>query len=325
MRVLILILAALPVWGQLAAITSGGTAPATPVDSNSGGGCTGSSGAWTCTGAATVTLTDATAPLIFYTTNGSTPTPSSTLYVTPFTSPGTTFTLKAVGCALDGNCGAILTSVYTISGASLAHVASSNVQHASTGTSTTFDITLNSQPTSSQGVIVFITPAAATTPTSYTITGAGCTFTRSIFSTNGVATRYLEIWKGISCSGSGGTTVTTTYSSTSTIIRGEAFLVDNLAADDVSTGTVSLSSNSILTGSVTPTVSTGLCASASYRSGGSGNGSVGGSWTLGLGPGGSLATPTAWIVPGSTAAEQATFTFSTAPDSGSVAVIACYK
>lgn len=91
--------------------------PGTPIDSNSGGGCSGSSGAWTCTGAATVTLTDAGSLALYYTVDGSTPScpATGTLYTTPFTSPGTTFTLKAIGCnGVTG--GGVLTSVYTITG-----------------------------------------------------------------------------------------------------------------------------------------------------------------------------------------------------------------
>ena len=88
----------------------------TPVDSNSGGSCTGSSGAWTCTGTTSVTITDATADFIRYTTNGSTPSfASGTLYTGAFNISATT-TLKAIGCTLlDAKCGGVLTSVYTIS------------------------------------------------------------------------------------------------------------------------------------------------------------------------------------------------------------------
>lgn len=92
--------------------------PNAPVDSNSGGGCTGSSGAWTCTSTPTITLTDASASTILYTTNGSTPAcpATGTLYTGAFSGLSSTFTLKAVGCnGLTG--GGVLTSVYTISAA----------------------------------------------------------------------------------------------------------------------------------------------------------------------------------------------------------------
>ena len=55
----------------------------TPVDTNSGGSCTGSSGAWTCTGTTTVSFTDASADFIRYTNDGST---------TPTFTTGTLFT-----------------------------------------------------------------------------------------------------------------------------------------------------------------------------------------------------------------------------------------
>lgn len=93
-------------------------APVTPIDTNSGGGCTGSSPSWTCTGAPTITLTDTTATTIVYTTSGTTPNcvGTGTLYTTPFTGPSSTFTLKAIGCNGISD-GAVLSSVYTISSA----------------------------------------------------------------------------------------------------------------------------------------------------------------------------------------------------------------
>ena len=100
----------------LAPIMSGaGDIPPAPVDANSGGGCTGSSGAWTCTGTPTITLTDASASTIFYSLT-TTPncTGTGTLYTGAFSGSGTTFTLTAIGCnGITG--GAVLTSVYTIS------------------------------------------------------------------------------------------------------------------------------------------------------------------------------------------------------------------
>lgn len=127
----------LPSFGQmLVAMVGGNEVPRTPVDSNSGGGCTGSSGAWTCTGAATITITDATASLIYYTTNGATPAcpATGTLYTTPFTGPGTTFTLKAIGCnGFTG--GGVLSSVYTIGGgtSSITQVSGKNCSASSGG------------------------------------------------------------------------------------------------------------------------------------------------------------------------------------------------
>lgn len=81
-------------------------APNTPVDSP-GAGSYGST--------QSVTITDATAQFILYTTNGSTPAcpATGTLYTGAFNISVTT-TLKAIGCnGVTG--GGVLTSVYTIS------------------------------------------------------------------------------------------------------------------------------------------------------------------------------------------------------------------
>ena len=89
----------------------------TPVDTNSGGSCTGSSGAWTCTGTTTVSFTDASADFIRYTNDGST-TPTfttGTLFTTGVSTASNT-TYKAIGCKVQNRkCGGVLTSVYTIS------------------------------------------------------------------------------------------------------------------------------------------------------------------------------------------------------------------
>lgn len=112
--IVILVLACRMLAAQVVSFAFNEGAPGTPVDSPSGGGCTGSSGAWTCTGATTITLTDSGALAIYYSTSGTPACPSTgTLYTGPFTSPSSTFTLRAVGCnGLTG--GGVLTSVYTI-------------------------------------------------------------------------------------------------------------------------------------------------------------------------------------------------------------------
>ncbi len=98
---------------------------AQPVDSNSGGGCTGSSPSWTCSGASTITLTDATsAAVICYRTDGNPITvvtpgtcpAGSTTYSAPFTSPSTSFTLISVGTKSGLLDSSQLSSVYTIGG-----------------------------------------------------------------------------------------------------------------------------------------------------------------------------------------------------------------
>lgn len=150
--------------------------PATPIDSNSGGGCTGSSGAWTCTGAATVTITDATAAVILYSVSGgSLACPATgTLYSAPFTSPGTTFTLTAIGCNGTAH-SATLTSVYTISGASpIAMIDHKGVQATSAGgTATT--ATMNCTGANSLGAFVTSYTSGYVTPTVTDSTGSNNT------------------------------------------------------------------------------------------------------------------------------------------------------
>ena len=88
-------------------ILSGTDAPSTPVDSP---------GAGTYSSTQSVTITDATAQFILYTTSGSAPAcpATGTLYSGAFNISVTT-TLKAIGCnGVTG--GGVLTSVYTISG-----------------------------------------------------------------------------------------------------------------------------------------------------------------------------------------------------------------
>ena len=93
----------------------------TPVDTNSGGSCTGSSGAWTCTGTTTVSFTDASADFIRYTNDGSTtPTFTTGTLFTSGVSTASTTTYQAVGCKVQNRkCGPVLTSVYTIASISV--------------------------------------------------------------------------------------------------------------------------------------------------------------------------------------------------------------
>ena len=71
----------------------------------------------TCTGTTTVSFADPSADFIRYTNDGST-TPTfttGTLYTTGVSTASTT-TYKAIGCKVQNRkCGAVLTSVYTIS------------------------------------------------------------------------------------------------------------------------------------------------------------------------------------------------------------------
>ena len=160
----------------LTPILSGLTAiVATPLDSNSGGGCTGSSPTWACTGAATVTITDATANFIRYTVDGSTPSyTAGTLYSTPFTSPGATFTLKAIGCSLvNDTCGGILTSVYTISGGGGVITLNSTLNSTRLGSGTNFAFTPTAGHSYFQGINF---DSGTLTVSSTTCTGAACTW-----------------------------------------------------------------------------------------------------------------------------------------------------
>lgn len=129
MKILLLLLFTLPVYSQIiqgiVTGTLGGsnTVVSQPVDSASGGGCTGSSPSWACTGATTITLTDATSgATICYRVDGVTITVTvagtcpagSTTYSAPFTSPGSTFTLTSVGTKAAMTTSSQLSSVYTI-------------------------------------------------------------------------------------------------------------------------------------------------------------------------------------------------------------------
>jgi hypothetical protein len=117
MRIAFIILSfALSASGQILVPVVGGAfgLPGTPVDNTTTSGCTGSSGAWTCTGTPTITLSDPTALTIYYSLT-TTPTciGTGTLYTGAFSGSSSTFTLKAIGCnGITG--GAVLSSVYTI-------------------------------------------------------------------------------------------------------------------------------------------------------------------------------------------------------------------
>ena len=105
-------------------------APLTPVDSPGGG---------TYSSTQSVTITDATATFILYTLDGSTPAcpGTGTLYTGAFNISATT-TLKAIGCnGITG--GAVLTSVYTISGGGIVIVESLS-SAVSTGNSITINL-----------------------------------------------------------------------------------------------------------------------------------------------------------------------------------------
>ena len=154
----------------LAPIMSGaGDIPLAPVDANSGGGCTGSSGAWTCTGTPTITLTDASASTIFYTLTGTAPNclgTSGTLYTGPLVGPVQPFTLTAIGCnGITG--GVVLTSVYTI--ASIPSVVSGQFCHGAEGTNPSRSLPSNS---TTGNAILVVTRNSTGTPT---LTGASFT------------------------------------------------------------------------------------------------------------------------------------------------------
>jgi hypothetical protein len=87
----------------------GGGTVSTPVDSP---------GTGTYSSAQTITITSTNSTSIYYTVDGSTPAcPSTgTLYSGGFTSPSSTFTLKAIGCRTGWTSSGIDTSNYTISG-----------------------------------------------------------------------------------------------------------------------------------------------------------------------------------------------------------------
>jgi hypothetical protein len=109
MRTIILLLVSFTAHGQIFTTTMGGELKgnAAPTDSPGQG---------TYSSAQTITLTDATADLIRYTLDGSTPSfTAGTLYTGTFSSGSSTVTIKAIGCDFSGACGGVLSSVYTIS------------------------------------------------------------------------------------------------------------------------------------------------------------------------------------------------------------------
>ena len=123
MRVAFLLLLAVGLHGQILAPVMFGVDPdvTTPTNTDSGGSCTGAATSRTCTGTTTVSFADPSADFIRYTNDGST-TPTfttGTLYTTGISTASTT-TYKAIGCKVQNRkCGAVLTSVYTISSGSV--------------------------------------------------------------------------------------------------------------------------------------------------------------------------------------------------------------
>ena len=110
-------------------------------------------GAGTYGSTQSVTLSDPGSALIHYTVDGSTPSfIAGTLYTGAFNIAATS-TLKAIGCAMDGVCGGVLTSVYTIS-AGITYVRyTSNTDGGGYGTLVT---TLSAAPTAGNLLVAFV-------------------------------------------------------------------------------------------------------------------------------------------------------------------------
>lgn len=152
---------------QAQLITAGFTHTlSTPVDSP---------GAGTYSSTQSVTITDAGSSLILYTTDGSTPAcpATGTLYSGAFNITVTT-TLKAIGCAVDGASSGVLTSVYTITGASAPTVVQdtyggpvSTFVCASTTTCSTVSINV----TAGNGLSVFVADTASGSGSPGTVSG----------------------------------------------------------------------------------------------------------------------------------------------------------
>ena len=147
MKTILFLLASLAAYGQPVAgrlTIMMGDAPATPTDSP---------GAGTYGSTQSVTLSDATAQFILYTTDGSTPAcpATGTLYTGAFNISATT-TLNAIGCnGVAG--GGVLTSVYTITAGepTFTHIQGGIGTAVSSGT--TVSVTLGSPPTAGNAVL----------------------------------------------------------------------------------------------------------------------------------------------------------------------------
>lgn len=216
-----------------------------------------------------------------------------------------------------------------------AFVAASNGQTNSTGTTTSIAITLPKQPCAGCAVVLAVALAGgATIPTNFTASGAGCTWPNwnslgagKIVGSNthdGVA-----LLMGNNCSGSGGTSVTLSYSSTSNVVRVGYFNISGVdttsSAIDKSTSNSSSSTTTISTGSVTPTVSTDFCFAVE----GEFNGSTfvsgpANSWNALDNIGGSTASKDAYFVPNSTSSQSTSWTY-TSTSMVADAAIACAK
>lgn len=162
MRIALLLLISVSLWAQsqptARVLALGSTdAPNTPVDSP---------GAGTYSSTQSVTITDATAQFILYTTSGSAPScPSTgTLYTGAFNISVTT-TLKAIGCnGVTG--GGVLTSVYTISASEPTFTQIQAKWGTGVTSGSSIAVTLNSAPTTGNAVIC----AISSYPTTLTIT-----------------------------------------------------------------------------------------------------------------------------------------------------------
>lgn len=157
MRIAALLLAAVALCGQgvKSTLVSLVDAPNTPVDSP---------GAGTYSSTQSVTITDATAQFILYTTSGSTPAcpATGTLYSGAFNISVTT-TLKAIGCnGVTG--GGVLTSVYTISSGIAPIPTCAGTTHVTVNTAATVS---GMDCTGATSIVVWApTYNASTTPTS---------------------------------------------------------------------------------------------------------------------------------------------------------------
>ena len=148
--------------------------------------------AGTYAGTQSVTITAGTGPSIYYTTNGTTPTCSSTLYSSAVSIP-TTETLQAIACESGYQPSGVASATYTILG--IAHVQSTGVSTGTTATATGQTATFVSSTTAGNLIVVGVNAYNNATVT-FTVTDSRGNiyyqaggYQASSYATNGTSTR----------------------------------------------------------------------------------------------------------------------------------------
>lgn len=228
---------------------------AQPTDTNSGGGCSGSSPSWSCTGAATITLADATSvATICYRTDGATITVAtpgtcpagSTTYSVPFTSPSSTFTLTAVGTKAALTTSSQLSSTYTIAPPVLSII--NTASGASAGSTT---VTSSSTLAVSAGDTIWTTVywavgtnCAASAPTATTVGSDALTLVGSIQQDQTSGTPCWGQYRILSASANASASISATWATNNGFQGFEGFQLRGTAHVDPAAGDQSFDNDS---------------------------------------------------------------------------------